>query len=319
MKSAAQPLRDRSVLVTGGSGFIGSHLARAVLGRGARRAVLLDRREQDPSRCAGEVEFVRFELGRDPLADLVRHLEGIELLFHLAAEKHSQEQPDPERVLRANVLGTQALLLAAVEARVRKVVFTSSVYAYGRMSGAPMDEAEVPRPTTAYGVSKLTGEHLVEQARLAHGLPGVSLRFFFVYGPGQDAGRGYRTVIVRNFERLRRSEPPTVYGDGRQTLDYVYVDDVVEAALLAMERDVSGLTLNVGSGVGTPVGALLDAMIATAGSRASKEYLPPDATAGSSRVARIDRARQALGWAPSTSLDDGLRRTWASLQEACPA
>lgn len=307
------------MLVTGGAGFIGQHLVRAVLRRGARRVVMLDRRDTQGVGQPGGAELVQFDLGSDPPSSLARHLQGIDLVFHLAAEKHSQERLDPERILRANVLGTQALLLAAVAAGVRKVVFTSSVYAYGRVTGPPMDETEPPRPTTVYGVSKLTGEHLLEQTRLAHGLAGVSLRCFFVYGPGQDDGRGYRTVIVRNFERLRRAEAPTVFGDGRQALDYVYVDDAVEAALLAMERDVSGLTLNVGSGVGTPVDALIDAMIVTAGGRASKEYLPADATAGTTRVARIDRAREALGWTPRTSLAEGLRRTWTSLQEACPA
>jgi UDP-glucose 4-epimerase len=315
MPSTAQPLRDRAVLITGGAGFIGSRLAGEVLRRGARRLVILDRRA--PDNPPPGAEHVLVDLASD--RSLARHLEGVDLVFHLAAEKHSQERPDPERILSANVLGTQALLGAAVAAGVRKVVFTSSVYAYGRTSGPPMDEAEAPRPTTVYGVSKLTGEHLLEQVRLAHGLAGVSLRLFFVYGPGQDRGRSYRTVVARTFERLRRAEPPTVYGDGRQALDYVYVDDAVDAAILAMERDASGVILNVGSGVATPVQALIDAMIATAGGSPAKQRLPADATAGTSRSARIERVRDLLGWTPRTSLADGLRRTWAALQEACPA
>jgi UDP-glucose 4-epimerase len=315
MPTAGQPLRDRTVLITGGAGFIGSCLAQAAVRRGARRVVLLDRRV--PGNPPAGAEHVLCDLGSE--APVARHLEGVDLVFHLAAEKHSQELPDPERLLRANVLGMQALLRAAVTAGVRKVVFTSSVYAYGRTSAPPMDEAEAPRPTTVYGVSKLTGEHLVEQARIAHGLSGVSLRLFFVYGPGQDHGRSYRTLIARSFERLRRGEPVTVYGDGRQALDYVYVDDVVEALLLAMESDVSGMVLNVGSGIAMPVEALIDAMIATAGGTPSKVFLSADETAGTSRVARIDRIRDALGWTPRTSLDEGLRRTWAALQEACPA
>jgi nucleoside-diphosphate-sugar epimerase len=110
-----------------------------------------------------------------------------------------------------------------------------------------------------------------------------------------------------------------VYGDGRQALDYVYVDDAVDAAILAMERDATGVTLNVGSGVATPVEALIDAMIATAGGSPAKQRLPADATAGTSRSARIERVRERLGWTPRTSLADGLSRTWAALQEACPA
>jgi UDP-glucose 4-epimerase len=310
MPNASQPLRDRSVMVTGGLGFIGRHLVRAALERGAGRVVVLDRRPPAPGELPAGVDAVAFDLGRDPTAGLAAALAGVDLLFHFAAEKHSQARPVPERILRANVNGSYELLGVAADAGVRKVVFASSVFAYGRAALPPLDEAEAPRPTTVYGISKLAGELLLDHARVALGLPGVALRYFFVYGPGQDAGRGYRSVVVRTFDRLRDGLRPTVYGDGQQALDYVYVDDAVEAALLAMERDVSGLVLNVGSGVATPVLALIQRLTATAGASAAPEFLPPDATAGSCRVARIERARESLGWTPTTSLEQGLTRTW---------
>jgi UDP-glucose 4-epimerase len=318
MPAAAQPLRDRSVMVTGGLGFIGRHLVRAALSAGARRVRVLDRASAVGRELPAGAEAFRFELGSDPAAGLEPALDGIELLFHFAAEKHSQARPVPERMLAANVSGSYDLFAAASRAGVRKVVFASSVFAYGRTSGPPLDEAEPPRPTTVYGVSKLAGEHLLDHAAAELGLPGVALRYFFVYGPGQDAGRGYRSVVVRSLDRLRDGLPPTVYGDGSQALDYVYVDDAVDAALRAMEGDVAGAVVNVGSGRATPVRELIAALTRTAGAAVEPEHLPPDATAGSFRVARIERARECLGWAPTTPLDEGLRRTWA-WHQAAPA
>jgi len=319
MPDASQPLRDRSVMVTGGLGFIGRHLVRGALDAGARRVRVLDRRAAATGELPAEADSVVFDLGADPAAGLARALEGVELLFHFAAEKHSQARPVPERILRANVDGSYDLLAAAAAAGVRKVVFASSVFAYGRASGPPLDEAEAPRPTTVYGISKLAGEHLLDHARAHLGMAGVALRFFFVYGPGQDAGRGYRSVIVRTLERLRDGLRPTVYGDGRQALDYVYVADAVDATLRAMRCDVSGEVLNVGSGVATPVLTLIERLTATAGATLAPEFLPPDATAGTCRAARIARAREVLGWAPATPLEDGLRRTWEWHRAALPA
>jgi UDP-glucose 4-epimerase len=319
MPDASQPLRNRSVMVTGGLGFIGRHLVRATLERGASRVLVLDRRAAQAGELPEGALAVPFELGRDSPAALAAQLRGVELLFHFAAEKHSQSDPDPGRMLRANVNGSYDLFDAAARAGVRKVVFASSVFAYGRMSGPPLDEAEPARPTSVYGISKLCGEQLLDHARVALGLPGVALRYFFVYGPGQDAGRGYRSVVVRTFDRLRDGLAPTIYGDGKQALDYVYVDDAIEAALLAMERNVSGAVLNVGSGQATPVAALIDRLTAAAGVARAPERLPPDATAGSCRVARIERAAQSLGWLPATALDTGLARTWEWHRNRGPA
>jgi UDP-glucose 4-epimerase len=147
----------------------------------------------------------------------------------------------------------------------------------------------------------------------------VSLRYFFVYGPRQHTGLGYKSVIVRNYERLLRGEPPTVHGDGSQALDYVYVDDAVEAALRALRAAPSGAVYNVGSGAATTVGELVDRMMRAAGRRRPCSYLPPDETAGSCRVADIARIEAALGWRPGVSLDEGLARTWRWMRETAAA
>ncbi len=312
-------LPGSSVLVTGGCGFIGSHLVRRLLAEGVRRVVVLDSlrygSEQNLAgvEAAGRIELVRFTLGRDEPSLLERHLDGVDHLFHLAAEKHNQSKHEPDAVLRANVLGTQALFAAAARSGVQKVIFASSLYSYGRLAGPPCSETDLPLPTTVYGISKLCGERLLAHATAGQAMRGDSLRFFFVFGPRQFAGMGYRSVIVKNFNRLRAGQPPVIFGDGSQRLDYVYVDDVVEAMLRCMESPGSDRVLNVGSGVGISIEALTAAMLRVAGSSASPQHEPPDWTAGSSRVANIDAIRTALGWQPRVTLEQGLRETWNAL------
>jgi UDP-glucose 4-epimerase len=299
--------QGRSVMVTGGAGFIGSHLVRRLQQAEAARVVVLDafRRPAPPDLKA---ETVRFTLGQDRPEALADVLRGVDFLFHFAAEKHRTARENPQRALQGNVIGTHDLLQAAARAGVKKVVYASSVYVYGRDRGPAMVETEVPRPDTVYGLSKLAGEHLLARFAREGGPAWVALRYFFVYGPGQEHG-GYPSLIVRSLERLRAGQAPTIYGDGEQALDYVYVDDAVEAALVSMTSSVSGEVFNVGSGTAVSVSRVVDELIRVSGRAVGKTHLDPDETAGSSRVASIDKIRQALGWTPRVALRDGLERT----------
>ncbi len=306
-------LQSSSVMVTGGCGFIGSHLVRHLVERGVRRIVVVDSlRYGDPANLGGMpagVELVRFRLGTDAPEALAKAMAGVDYLFHLAAEKHNQSKDSPIEVLRSNVEGTLTLLSLAAEAGVKKVVFSSSLYAYGRMAGAPFSEGELPRPTTIYGISKLCGEHLLAHFG-ARGLAYNALRFLFVYGPRQFAGMGYKSVIVKNGQRLLAGQPPVIFGDGQQTLDYVYVDDVVAATVRALEADISGEVFNIGSGIGTDINRLISTLIGVSGRAQQPIYEPPDWTAGSIRVGDVEKARRILGWSATTSLQAGLAKTW---------
>jgi len=308
-------VKGQHVLVTGGAGFIGSHLVDALLARGAGRVTVLDSFRHAlpaPARHPANVTIARCALGSDPDEALARHLHGVDVVFHLAAEKHNRRASARE-LLSANVDGTHALFEQAGRAGVRKVVFASSVYVYGRLAGPPMVETEVPRPDTLYGITKLAGEGLAAHARKTYGLACVALRYFFAYGPRQRD-----SVITLNFERLRRGEPPVIVGDGRQALDYVYVDDVVDATIRAMEADADGDVLNVGSGTATAIEELTAVMTRVSGRAVEPLRAPPDWTAGSSRVADVGRARAVLGWQPSTPLIAGLERTWRYVQDTAP-
>lgn len=309
--------RDRTFVVTGGCGFIGSHLCRRLVELGARRVVAIDSlRYGDRSNLgsASQVEVVKHTLGTDDPAALVAVLQGADGLFHLAAEKHNQSKDSPTAVLRANVEGTHGLLAAAADAGCGRVVFSSSLYAYGRMDGSPMREDELPRPHTVYGISKLSGEHLLAHFARQGAFSSRALRYFFVYGPRQWAGMGYKSVIVKNAERLLAGERPLVFGDGEQALDYVFVDDVVDATLRALVLPVgdprSVETLNIGSGHATSVNELLRTLCAAADRPFEPLHEPPDWTAGSRRVCDPARAHAALGWRATTSLGEGLRRVW---------
>lgn len=307
-------LAGKTVAVTGGCGFIGSHLVHELNRRGIGRIVVIDSLRYGDRANLGalsdRVQIVRHTLGQDPPSALARPLAGVDYLFHLAAEKHNQSKDDPERVYRSNIEGTHSLYEAACAAGVKKIVFSSSLYAYGRTAGAPFVETELPQPGTVYGITKLAGEHILRFFEKQHGVEYMVLRYMFVYGPKQFAGMGYKSVIVKNFERLLCGERPTVYGDGQQALDYVYVDDVVDATLRAMELSVSAEVVNIGSGVATRVDGLIDAIVAVSGQRVEKLYEPPDWTAGSHRVANVDKVRRLLAWQATTPLEQGLARTF---------
>ena len=294
-------------MVTGVCGFVGSHLVHRLVREGARRVVVVDDLRHGRAEVVSGlgVEIVRIALGSgdDAQAELQRAMRGVEGVFHLAAEKHNVRRDEPERIREANVTGTRALLEGAARSGVRKVVFSSSLYVYGRDRGAPFDEDEAPREATVYGASKLEGERLVAA------FPGdsCSLRYMFVYGPRLRGAHEEPSLVARTFERLAAGKAPIIYGDGQQALDYVFVDDVVDATLRAMERSATG-ALNVGSGAGVTVEDLVRRITRLCEKNVEPERAPSDATAGTSRVARVERIARELGWRATTTLDQGLAR-----------
>jgi UDP-glucose 4-epimerase len=310
-------VRGGRFVVTGGCGFIGSHLCRKLVELGASDVLAIDSlRYGDLSNLGGiaGVRVLRHTLGTDdpvPLADALRGADG---LFHLAAEKHNQSIDSPVAVMRANIEGTHALYAAASAAGIKRVVFSSSLYAYGRVTGPPMREDEVPQPATIYGISKLAGERLLAHFTKSDAMSGRALRYFFVYGPRQWAGMGYKSVIMKNAERLLAGQGPLVFGDGEQALDYVFVDDVVDATIEALTRPVDDPrmlpVLNIASGRAVTVNELLRTLCDVAGRPFAPEYGPADATAGTNRCGDPSHTADALGWRASTDLRAGLSRVW---------
>jgi UDP-glucose 4-epimerase len=310
MGDEARPVRVARALVTGAAGFIGCHLVESLVADGIEVVGVDDERSGDWSRIQAPCERVERDLVDLPDHALLELCADVDVVFHLAAEKHNQASATPQKIIDVNVSATRRLFDAAGRAARPKVVLASSLYAYGSMGPEPMRETDLPTPTTTYGVSKLAGEHLLRVAQKQHGLAWTVLRLFFVYGPRQYAQGGYKSVIVSNFERLARNEAPTVYGDGAQTLDYVFVDDVVSALRAAVAPEHDSKTINISSGHGVSVNDLTTAMLAASGSELAPRSCPADWTAGSRRLGDATLAASALGWKAETPLAVGLQRCW---------
>jgi len=301
------------VLVTGGAGFIGSHVAEALIGAGHAVAVIDDlstgRRENVPRACA-----VREMDLRDPaLAGELARL-APEAVFHFAAQIDLRRSlADPAGDAEANVIATLRLLEATVASGARRFVFASSGGAiYGEASG-PQDEEHREAPLSPYGVAKLAVDKYLDVYRRQRGLRAISLRLSNVYGPRQSAA-GEAGVVAVFARRLAGGQPLRVNGDGLQTRDFIAVRDVGGLAPRLLERDVEG-TFNLGSGIETSVRDLASRMCALAG-RGTIEAAP--AIPGEQRRSVLDakKARRELDWRPATPLDDGLRDTlqWFAAQ-----
>jgi UDP-glucose 4-epimerase len=300
-------------VVTGAAGFIGGHLVARLSELGWSVIGIDDERSGDWSRVMAPCTRLEQDISTMTTEDLAAATGGADVCFHLAAEKYNSSRTTPQRVIDVNISATHRLLEAAEHSGVGKVVFTSSLYAYGSLGPAPMSERDLPAPTTAYGISKLAGEHLLRVAASSNSLHWNVARLFFVYGPGQYAEGGYKSVIVANFERLLRQERPIIYGDGKQALDYVYVDDVVDALLMLAQPEKNGLVCNIGTGRAVSVGELTEIMLTISGRSLEPLRCPPDWTAGSVRVADTRLARETLGWTATTAIEGGLERVWGSL------
>jgi len=312
-------------LVTGGAGFIGSNLVDALVARGDEVLVLDDlstgREENLGDALAGDARLVRCDIADGPA--VLREVASFqpEAVFHLAAQADVRKAvADPAFDARVNVLGTVNVLEATRASGGAPVVFAATggaVYGEGEGADLPFPESAKPAPETAYGASKLAGEIYVGLFRRLHGVPGIALRFGNVYGPRQDP-HGEAGVVAIFCGRLLGGAAPTVYGDGRQTRDYVYVDDAVRAIVAAGDALRSGDApegpLNIGTGVETSVLDLLDALLPLAPSPVEPGFAP--ARAGEIRRVAIDAAaaRQALGWKPQVELADGLRSTFESVE-----
>jgi UDP-glucose 4-epimerase len=305
-------------LVTGGAGFIGSHVVDALVERGDEVTVLDDistgRRDNLEQALATGAELVDGDI-RDAgaVAELCERARP-EAIFHLAAQIDVRKSvADPALDARVNVEGTVNVLRAAHASGVPRVVNTSSGGAiYGEAQTIPAPEDHPVAPEAPYGLSKFCAENYCELFSRLHGLSTVSLRYGNVYGPRQDP-LGEAGVIAIFCGKLLAGERPTIFGDGRQTRDYVYVGDVVAANLLAAESDAGG-PFNVGVGVEVSVLDLVEGLR----SHAADGFDPEHAPERPGEVERIaldcSRAREELGWEASVGLEDGLERTLASLQ-----
>jgi len=305
------------ILITGGAGFIGSHAVEALVRAGRPVRVFDDFSTGSRANLAPWLPRIELVEGDVRDADAVREAaRGCESIVHLAAIASVQKSiDDPEATREVNVDGTEHVLVAAREAGVRRVVVASSCAVYGEPDDLPIDEWQPFDPRSPYAASKMAAERLCLSLCDRGGVDIGPLRFFNVYGPRQDPSSDYSGVIARFMERLSMGEPCTVYGDGKQSRDFVYVTDVIAALRLALDaRRLGAQPLNVGTGVETSVHELLAALMQGTGRECEVVHAP--AREGDVRHSRASRNRAAdqLGWEPEVRVADGLATTWAWFQ-----
>jgi UDP-glucose 4-epimerase len=306
-------------LVTGGAGFIGSHLATRLTQEGHRVRVidnLSTGHARNLAHLAGKVEFLREDLTH---AESCRHaVEGMEVVYHVAAlPSVPRSMEDPWGSYQHNVTATMQLLLAARAAGVRRIVYSSSSSVYGDTPVLPKAEPVEPLPRSPYAAAKLAGEQFVLAFARAGLLEGVALRYFNVFGPRQSPDSAYAAVIPSFFAAARDGRPALVHGDGGQTRDFTYVDNVVEANLLAATGPgdrVNGVVCNVGAGRRTSLLELLDSIRRVSGVDIAADHRGPRPGDVRDSLASLERAETALGYRPLVSLEEGLARTWSWFQ-----
>lgn len=301
------------VLVTGGAGFIGSHLVDELLARGHTVTVLddlssgsmnnLKDHANDPA-----LRFIRGDI-RDAKA-VERAMADIDAVIHEAAMVSvPRSVKDPELASSVNVGGTLSMLRASLNRGVERFVYPSSCAVYGEQEKLPIPEDAPPKPLSPYASSKLMAEENCRKFFEREGLETVCLRYFNVYGPRQSGGE-YAGVMIKFLERLRADRPPIIYGDGEQTRDFVYVSDVARATLLALERNgAAGEVINIGTGRETSINRLCEVFLQVS----AKEHLKPvhePARPGDilRSLADISRAGKVLGYEPRVSLEEGIKR-----------
>ena len=307
------------ILVTGGAGFIGSHLVDALMGNGDDVTILDNLSsgslENLGSQRRSGFRFIRGDVRRS--SDVRKATRNADKVFHLAACV-GKSITDSQRDFKTNALGTFNVLKASKENNVERIVVASSVMIYGeRKSRTAASETDPPNPIIPYGASKAAAEACSLAFYHSWGVPIAVLRYFNVYGPRCDPRNPYSGVVSRFMGRALHGLPPLVYGDGLQTRDFVYVGDVVRASLLAADRKKAvGQIINVGSGIGTPIVKLASMVLkATSLEHLKVKHTSPRPHEYRHIHADMAKARSILGYRPSVSLAQGLARTWQYLQK----
>jgi UDP-glucose 4-epimerase len=316
-------MQNSRVLITGGAGLVGSHIADLLVKEGVSEIIVLDNFTRGRmanlawAQERGHLVIVEGDI-RDQklLADV---MQGVDIVFHQAAIRITQCAEEPRLALEVLADGTFNVLEAAVNAKVKKVVAASSASIYGMAEEFPTTESHHPyNNRTIYGAAKVFNEGLLRSFHEMYGLDYVALRYFNVYGPRMDIYGVYTEVLIRWMDRIVAGQPPLIFGDGKQTMDFVYIEDIAKANILAAKASVTDEVFNVASGVETSLNDLAYSLAKVMGADLTPEYGPErKANPVQRRLADIVKAKQLLGFEAEVSLEEGLRKlvNWWREQE----
>jgi UDP-glucose 4-epimerase len=305
-------IRDSQILVTGGAGFVGSHIADALLAEGARKVIAVDNLVRGSldniveARKTGRFEFVEGDV-RD--RELVSKLTaGCDYVFHEAALRITACAANPREGHEVMMNGLFNVLEAAVEHKVKKLISASSASVYGEPDCLPIDETATYNNRTLYGAAKIALEHYLRSFNEMYQLPYVALRYFNLYGPRMDMTGVYTEVMIRWMDRIEAGQPPLIFGTGEQAMDFVYIDDCVLANILALKSDASDVVLNVATGVDTSLLELCNEMLALMGRSDMKPEFREERIAAPVRRRRggTSKARELIGFDSKVNLKTGL-------------
>jgi UDP-glucose 4-epimerase len=307
-------MKNQRVLITGGAGLIGSHIADLVADREAAEIVVLDnfvRGRRDnlaKAMSSGRVTIVEGDIRDVKL--LAEVMEGVDIVFHQAAIRITQCAEEPRLAVEVLADGTFNVVEQAVRANVKRLVAASSASIYGLAEVFPTNESHHPyNNRTLYGAAKAFNEAVLRSFNEMFGLPYVALRYFNVYGPRMDIYGAYTEVLIRWMERIAAGKPPLIFGDGKQTMDFVHVEDIARANVLAAESNISDVVLNVASGVETSLNDLANGLLRAMGSNLSVEYGPErKVNPVPRRLAETRTAAEAIGFRSTITLEEGLGR-----------
>lgn len=304
-------LAGSSVLVIGGAGFVGSHLVDQLTQEPTGEILILDdfvRGKRDNLRQALKSPQVRVIEGSITdvrlLCDLMRN---VDYVFHLAALWLYECVHQPRAALEVNVVGTYNVVEAAQQAGVKKVIYSSSASVYGDALFTPMTEEHPFNNRTMYGATKIAGEQFLRACYEQHGQNYVGLRYMNIYGPRMDYKGTYVSVIMKVLDRIAHKLPPIIFGDGSQAYDFIHVQDVARANILALKSDATDECFNIGMGVKTNINELVTRLIEITRSNVQPEYRPQEQMFVTHRVGSTDKAERMLGFRAAIPLDEGLR------------
>lgn len=314
-------MQNKRILITGGAGLVGSHIADLLVKEEVAEIIVLDnftrgRRENLAwAEANGSLVIVEGDIrDRQLLADV---MQGVDVVFHQAAIRITQCAEEPRLALEVLADGTFNVLEAAVNAKVKKVVAASSASIYGMAEDFPTTESHHPyNNRTFYGAAKVFNEGVLRSFYDMYGLDYVALRYFNVYGPRMDIYGVYTEVLIRWMDRIIAGQPPLIFGDGKQTMDFVYIEDIARANILAAKADVTDEVFNIASGVESSLNDLAYSLAAVMKSDLKPEYgSERKVNPVQRRLADVSKAKQLLNFEAQTSLEEGLERLVSWWQE----
>jgi nucleoside-diphosphate-sugar epimerase len=305
-------------LVTGGAGFIGSNIVDELVRRNHEVVVLDDLSASNESNLSSVRNKIDLRIGSiTDLATVQSAVKGVDYVIHLAARTSvPRSVKDPLETNFVNVDGTLNVLVAARDAKVRRFVYAASSSAYGETPTLPKTESMQPEPISPYGAAKYVGELYAQAFGRTYGLENVSIRYFNVFGPRQDPNSQYSGVLSRFMLAIIQSQSPVIYGDGEQSRDFTYVDNIVDETLRACDaKDASGKVFNGGTGVRITLNQVIEILEKITGKKIQPQNGSPRAGDIRDSQADISLARKILGYEPLVQFEEGLHRTWAWYSE----